>query len=74
MLEGDLEEPHQDRLGGHKQWNFLVSEHKISLGREGIEHWTQARFVQCNVTSGGSEARHLGGSVKQPEVDSALGD
>ena len=37
-------------------------------------NWTQARLVQCNVTSGRSEARHLGSSVKQPERDSALGD
>ena len=36
--------------------------------------WTQARLVQRNVTFGGSEARHLGSSVKQPEGDSALGD
>ena len=42
--------------------------------REGIQHWTKARLVQCNLTSGGSEARHLGSSVKQPEGDSALGD
>ena len=31
-----------------------------------MQHRTQARLVQCNVTSGGSEARHLGSSVKQP--------
>ena len=30
-----------------------MSEHKISMGCEGIQHWTQARLVQCNVTSGG---------------------
>ena len=74
MLEGDGEEHHQDRLFGHEQGNVRVSEHKISLGREGIEHWTQAPLVQCNVTSGGGEARHLGSSVKQPEGDSAPGD
>ena len=69
-------EPHQDRLGGHEQVNVRVSVHKISLGREGIQHWTQDRLDQCNVTSGsgGSEARHLGSSVKQPEGDSALGE
>ena len=54
--------------------NVRVSEHKISVGREGIQHRTQARLVQCNVTSGGSEARHLGGSVKATEGNSALGD
>ena len=41
---------------------------------KGIRHWSQARLVQRNVTSGGSEARHLGGCVKHPEGDSALGD
>ena len=46
---------------------------KISMG-QGIQHWTQARLVQRNITSGRSEARHLGGSVKQPEGNSALGD
>ena len=30
-------EPHRDRLGGHEQWNVRVSEHKISMGREGIQ-------------------------------------
>ena len=57
-----------------KKGNFRVSEHKISMGREGIQHWTQARLVQRNITSGGSEVRHLRSSVKQPERDSALGD
>ena len=52
VLERDGEEPHQDRLGGHEQGNVRVSEHKISLGREGIPHWTQARLEQCNVSSG----------------------
>ena len=56
MLEGDGEEPHQDRLGGHEQGNLRVPEHKISMGRKGIQHRTQARLVQCNITSGGSEA------------------
>ena len=42
-----------------------MPEHEISMGREGIQHWTQARPVQRNITSGGSEARHLGGSVNQ---------
>ena len=51
-----------------------VSKFLISMGRAGIQHWTQARHVQRNIASGGSEARHLGGSVKQPEGDSALGD
>ena len=37
-LEGDGEEPHQDRLGGHEQGSVRVSEHKISMGREGIQH------------------------------------
>ena len=46
----------------------------ISLGREGIQHWTQARLVQCSVTSAEGEARHLGSSVMQPEGDSALGE
>ena len=65
VLEGDGEEPHQDRLGRHEQGNVRVSsEHIISLGREGIQHWTQSRLVQRNITSGGSEARLLGGSVK----------
>ena len=31
------------------------SKHKISLGCEGIQHWTQARLVQCNVASGGGK-------------------
>ena len=31
MLEGDGEEPHQDRLGGHEQGNVRVSEQKISM-------------------------------------------
>ena len=74
VLEGDGEESHQDRLGGHEQGNVRVPEHKISMGREGIQHWTQARLVQRNITSGGSEARHFGGSIKQPEEDSALGE
>ena len=59
---------------GWADMNKRMSEHEISMGREGIPHWTQARLVQCNVTSGGSEALHLGGSVKQPKGDSALGD
>ena len=46
----------------------------ISMGREGIQHWSEARLVQRNITSGGSEARHLGSRVKKPEGDSALGD
>ena len=54
--------------------NVRVSEHKISMGREGTQHGTQARLVQHNITCGRSEARHLGGSVKQPEGNSALGD
>ena len=74
MLEGDGEESHLNRLGGHEQENIRVPEHKITMGREGTQHWTQARLVQRNITSGGSEARHLGDSVKQPEGDSALGD
>ena len=53
MLEGDGEEPHQNSLGGHEQGNVRVSEPEISLGREVIQHWTQARLVQRNVTSGG---------------------
>ena len=61
-------------LGGHEQGNVRVSEHEISMGRKGIQHWTQARLVQRNITSGRSQARHLGGSVKQPEGNSALGD
>ena len=74
VLEGDGQDPDQDWLGGHEQGNVRVSERKISLGREGIQHRTQARLVQCNVTSGGSEGHHLRSSVKQPEGDSALGD
>ena len=50
-----------------------VDTNKVSMG-QGIQHWTQARLVQRNITSGRSEARHLGGSVKQPEGNSALGD
>ena len=46
--------PHQDRLGGDEQGNVRVTEHKISMGREAIQHWTQARLVQRNITSGGS--------------------
>ena len=64
-LEGDGEDPSQDRLGGHEQGNVRVSEHEISMGREGIQHRTEARVVQRNITSGGSAACHLGGSVKQ---------
>ena len=64
----NCEEPQQVRLGGHKRGNVRMSrQQKISLGCEGIQHWTQARLVQCNVTSGGGEARHLGTSVKQPD-------
>ena len=63
MLEGDGEEPHQDWLGGHEKGNVRVSEHEISLGREGVQHWTQARHVQCNFISGRSEACHLECSV-----------
>ena len=47
MPEGDGGEPHQDRLGGHKPGNVWVSEHEISLGREGIQQWTQARLVRA---------------------------
>ena len=72
VLERDGEEPHQDRLGGHKLGNVPVSEHKILLGGEGLPHWTQMRLVQCNVPSVRGEDRHLGSSVKQPERDSAL--
>ena len=43
-------------------------------GREGIQHWTEARLIQRNITSGGNAARHHGGNVKQPEGDSALGE
>ena len=50
VLEGDGEEPHQDRLGGHEQGNVRVLEQKISMGREGIQHWTQARLVQRHIT------------------------
>ena len=70
MPEGDGEEPHQDRLGGHEQGNVRVSEHEISWGREGVQHRTQARLIQRNVTSGRSQSRHLGDSVKQPEGNS----
>ena len=70
----ETEKNRQDRLGGDEQGNVRVSKHKISLGREGIQHCTQARVVQRNITSGGSVARYLGGSVKQQEGDSALGD
>ena len=44
------------------------------MSREGVQLWTQARLVQCNITCGGSEARHLGGSAKQTEGDNAFGD
>ena len=47
-----------------------MSELKISMGRGGTQHWTQARLVQRNITSGISQPRHLGGSVKQPEGNS----
>ena len=56
----ETREPHQNRLGGHEQGNVRVSEHKIFVGHEGIQHWIQARLVQCSVASGRSEARHLG--------------
>ena len=64
----------REDLDSDEQGNVRVSELEISMGREGIQHWTQARPVQRNITSGGSKARQLGGSVKQPERDSALGD
>ena len=33
-------EHHQDRLGGDEQGNVRVSEHKFSVGREGIQHFS----------------------------------
>ena len=39
-----------NRLGGHEQRNVRVSEHKISMGRDGLQHWTQPRLVQHNIT------------------------
>ena len=38
VLEGDGEETHQDRLGGHQHGNVRVSEQKISMGRRGTQH------------------------------------
>ena len=38
------------------------------MGREGTQHWTQARLVQRNITSKGSETRHFGSSVKQAKI------
>ena len=38
MLEGDGEQHHPDRLGGHEQGNVRVSEDKMSTGREGRQH------------------------------------
>ena len=52
VLEGDGAELHEDRLGRHEQGNVRVSEHEISMGREGTQHWTQARVVQRNITFG----------------------
>ena len=46
-LEGDGE----DKLG------IRVSEHEISMGREGIQHWTQARLVQRNIIISGSNQK-----------------
>ena len=53
-LEGDGE----DRLG------IRVSEHEISMGREGIQHWTQTRLVQRNITTGGSKLVISGSNQK----------
>ena len=44
------------------------------MAREGKQHWIKAQLIQRNINAGRSEARHLGGSVKQSEGDSALGD
>ena len=41
VLEGDLEEHHQERLGGHEEGNVRVSEHEILMGGEGLQHWTR---------------------------------
>ena len=80
MLEGDGEDPSQDRLGGH-EGNVRVSEHEISMGREGIQHRTEARVVQRNITSGGdgedpSQDRlggHEQGNVRVSEHEISMG-
>ena len=37
----------ENRLDWHEQGNVRVSEHKILMGRDGIQHLTQTQLVQC---------------------------
>ena len=62
VLGGDRKETDQDGVGRHQEGNVRVPKREISMGRNGVQHWTQTRPV------------HLRGSVQQHEGDSALGD
>ena len=77
VLEGDKKRTPSRQAGRTRtRERPCASEYEISMGHEGMQHWTQSPTCLFSATSPleGVKLVISGSSVKQPEGNSALGD